>query len=537
MTEHAEASRVGEVLSISDVFALFDPRNGEWMIGRSHPGLRSFYYSVSSNDDIQFAASTQLRALLPMLQSRPTVDHLAISRYLCNGFFSDPDTPFKELRSLLPREVLRTRHSTRTWVPIPDTQADAPGYTPVQQQQSESPTQRVRRLLVEAVAVQTTDGNEAACMLSGGVDSSTVAAIAARLLGKQVHTFSLVFEDESLSEAKYASAVARRIGSKHHNVLLKQTDFEASLDWLLGALDVPTTDALNSLLICRSLAEAGHPAALAGVGSDELFGGHECMRRVPRAMTLLHHYRRCPRFARTAIQQLAAVLLGCTKEHWLPSHGLRGKFMALLDQELDPLAVYLLSRRVLLPEAVARLKPAILESYSSVPVRTSAAHHDAPRRDVLLKTISQYEQEIYLRNQLLRDLSMVSVASGVDVRVPFLDRALIAAVGSLPASQLFLSGRPKRFLIECVSDILPVEAYDRPKLGFVLPIGQWLGGIISARLHRFTAQGELLDILGLDQKALELIIADCSTARGRIFYTREWCAFVLLDWFSRHLRN
>jgi asparagine synthase (glutamine-hydrolysing) len=153
----------------------------------------------------------------------------------------------------------------------------------------------------------------------------------------------------------------------------------------------------------------------------------------------------------------------------------------------------------------------------------------------LLKQLSYCEQEIYLRNQLLRDLGMVGVACDLDVRLPFADKDLVEAVWSLPASAVFLEGRPKTFLIECVKDVLPIEAYDRPKLGFVLPIGHWLSGAISSRLEELSAKTGLLEQLGIDPTTLKAIARDCAGAREKIFYNREWCLFVLLDWCARHL--
>jgi len=308
---------------------------------------------------------------------------------------------------------------------------------------------------------------------------------------------------------------------------------------------------VNSLLISRAIARNGHDAALCGVGSDELFGGHECMRRVPRALSFLRSYRRAPGFARAAFRSSARLGLGIWSDPWLPSRGLRGKFLELLDEPEDPLSIYLLSRRVLVPAAVERLVPARAgaeepndangadggDGFRSVPAAVAGRFAEEVRAESLTRKLSFFERHIYLSNQLVRDLGMVAVATGLDVRIPFLDRDLVDAVWSLPESEVFLEGRPKTFLIRSVKDVLPVEAYDRPKLGFVLPIGRWLDGAIAARLERLTAAPRLLESLGVDARVLERIVRDCASARGKIFFTREWCLFVLLDWCSRNLRH
>jgi asparagine synthase (glutamine-hydrolysing) len=518
------------------VLIAFDPARAEWTISRGAPGLRTLYYRVDRDSTCSFAAGTQLRALLPLLAGRASLDHVAVSRYLCNGFFCEPETPITGIRSLLPRERLCAVGPNGAWRPDaaiePDRFEVAPGAAP----SAEEARARVRGQLVQAIETRTARSSDTACLLSGGVDSSAVAAVAATLLGKKVHSYTLVFEDTEINESKYASAVAQRIGTDHHEVLLTQPDFEGSLEWMLGSLDMPTTDGLNSLLITRTIAQAGHPSALVGVGSDELFGGHECMQRVPRALGVLRAFNMLPATVRRGVRSTTAKLSGCDRDPWLPSHGLRGKFLALLDGESDPLAVYLLSRRVLLPEAVARLVPrADPQGYRSLPEGVlRRLPHDLGGQ-TLPRQVSYYEQLVYLRNQLLRDLQMVDVATGVGIAAPFVDRDLVSLVASLPPGLVFGGQRPKQFLIDCVSDILPREAYERPKLGFVLPIGHWLGGLVTSHVQRLSARADLLDHLGMDASVVQTLLADCAAARGRVFYTREWSLFILLDWCARNL--
>lgn len=516
----------------------FDLAGEAWRIARGNSGSQTLYYRTARDRNTQFAASTQLRALLRLFERRPALDHVAVSRFLCNGFFCEPETPIAEVRSLLPREVIRMDRVSRTMTLVEDLAVDDREPSAAPHALTGDIHQRVRQELIQVIESQTAQSSDTACQLSGGVDSSTVAAIASTVLGKTVHTFTLVFEDAAINEAAYASAVARRIGSKHREVLLRQSDFEGSLDWLLSSLDVPTTDGLNSLLITRAIGQEGHLTALVGVGSDELFGGHECMQRVPRALAILRALHSFPAPARSAFRSMVAHLAGCTEDPWLPSHGLRGKFLALLDGEADPLDVYLLSRRVLLPAAVEHLRPNVSTgSFATLPSRLLERIPSALSLQLHSKQISYYEQLLYLRNQLMRDLQMVGVATGVGIHAPFTDPAFVSLVTSLPAPQIFGGRRPKQFLIDCVSDVLPREAYERPKLGFVLPIGHWLGGLVTSRIRELSGQVDLLQYLAVDLAALNKVLDDCAAARGRVFYTREWSLFVLLDWCSRHLSD
>ena len=530
------ASDVFPSADSGDFCIAFDPANDVWTLARGSPGLQTLYYKVNRDRATQFAASTQLRALLPLFDSRPALDQVAVSRFLCNGFFCEPETPIAGIRSLLPHEVIRSARADDVWQPQCDMSSVRDASAVTEQASVESSHSRVRQKLIQVIDVHTARSTDVACLLSGGVDSSAVAAVAATLLGKTVHTYTLVFEDAAINEAQYASAVASRIGSKHHEVLLKQGDFEGSLEWLLGSLDLPTTDGLNSLLITRAIGKAGHPTALVGVGSDELFGGHECMQRVPRALALMRAVNSLPAIASKLARAAAATMMGCARDPWRPSHGLRGKLLALMDGDADPLSVYLLSRRVLLPAAVARLRPGTsVDHYERLPDRVMNRIPRSLPAQPILRQVSHFEQLVYLRNQLLRDLQMVGVATGVDIHAPFVDSGLVSLVSSLPPNEVFSGARPKQFLIDCVSDVLPREAYERPKLGFVLPIGQWLGGAVTSRIEQLTTQRELLEYLDLDISAVGEILDDCAAARGRVFYTREWSLFVLLDWCSRHL--
>jgi hypothetical protein len=242
-----------------------------------------------------------------------------------------------------------------------------------------------------------------------------------------------------------------------------------------------------------------------------------------------------PGLARNTATRLFEIL-ACGGDHSRPSQALRGKIVALLQQPYELGAVYLLSRYILLPRAVARLLPSEpAQEVGRLPeaMRLRLAELEAGA-DGIFRRIAAYEQQLYLCGQLVRDLAMVGDSTGLDLRLPFRDPRVIGAVARVAEETLYLPGRPKRFLIEAFSDVLPSEAYQRPKMGFVMPVHQWLGGAIQDRTERLLAMPELVACAGLDVGAARELIADCRRARGRIFYTREWVLFVLLEWIRQH---
>jgi asparagine synthase (glutamine-hydrolysing) len=361
-----------------------------------------------------------------------------------------------------------------------------------------------------------------------------VAALVRRDLGVQLNTFSLVFDDAHLSESKYSRAVAQKLGTQHHEVLLEERKFIDALDDALQSLDQPTTDAINGYYISRECQQAGFDVCFGGIGSDELFGGHDCFQRVPKALRGLKAYHVLPSFLRSAVRGLAPTLLR-SGNYFMPSAGVRGKLVSLLEQQPEVLPVYLLSRRVLLPELAARLvRGETAERTTAVPAEL-AAYLDAllgSSRDIR-ERLSVYEQVFYLCNQLLRDLEGVSNSLGVQFRLPFVDQTLVETVSRVAPDTRFRGPLAKQLLIDSVKDILPTDAYIRPKLGFVLPIGRWLAGELATRLDVLVDDTEFVRSVGLDPELLRRVCQDCRASGGGIFYTRLWSVFVLLDWCKR----
>jgi len=515
-------------------FAICDSARQRVLLARDRLGIKPLYYSFHPTERVRMVFASEIRALLASGLVARRLSPEGLSCYLLNGYVPDPLTILDGVHSLLPgwymvvdaagNVVEQKSYWTRGANGAPHRSADL-----------SAESRNLRAVLEEVVSQHMISDVPLGAFLSGGIDSSVLVALMTRLSPGTVQTFSLVFEEPHLSEERYSRAVARRLGTAHREVRVTEPEFLNLMDDALTAIDQPTTDAINSYVISRKCRETGLTVAIAGTGGDELFGGYTSFQRVPRALSALCAYHRLPAGVRRPLYRLLRGLLGGSRS-CLPSAGIRGKMAALLDLPPDVMAVYQLSRWVLLPELCAslldRCEPA---SNWGVPqplldVIRSATESCSDLRE----RISVFEQSCYLSNQLLRDTDSVSMAVSLEVRVPFLDHVLVEALSHVHPDTRFMGPRPKQLLIEAVRDILPPEAYQRPKQGFVLPLGRWLLGPLASVVARTLGDDELVLGIGLNPLAVRAVQEDCRTAGEKVFYTRIWGLFVLADWCRRY---
>ncbi|GMV96851.1 MAG: asparagine synthase (glutamine-hydrolyzing) [Phycisphaerae bacterium] len=514
--------------------ALVDGRTGKILLARDRLGIKPLYLVRDAAPGVPLLFASEVRAILAGELVARRVSPTAVGHYLVNGCVPDPLTIIEGVESVLPGHYLLfdPAGQCEAYEPYWHPEREATG-RPIAYEQAR---RELRERLEETVARHLISDVPLGAFLSGGVDSSALVALMARSAPGQVETFSLVFDDPELSEEAYSRAVAAAFRTRHHECRLSEGEFLSLVEPGLAALDQPTADGINSYIVSRKCREAGLVVSLAGTGGDELFGGYSSFARVPRSLRALRVLDRLPRpLARGARRGLASLFR--RKNGYLPSSGARGKLAALFELPSDLLSVYHLSRMVLLPPVVAALvagdpdeaATAALPAELSRCIRRRLAPHHDPRAQV-----GVCELMLYLCDQLLRDTDCVSMAVSLEVRVPLLDHVLVEQIERLPAEVRFGGGRPKGLLIDAVSDVLPRVVYDRPKKGFVLPLGRWLQGGLRPRVEALLADADAVRSAGLDPAAVRVVVADCLGAGQRVYFTRLWALFVLVDWCARN---
>ena len=350
--------------------------------------------------------------------------------------------------------------------------------------------------------------------LSGGIDSSSLVSAAASLGAANLQTFTVGF-DTPASEAAAAQTVAARFGTDHHALIVDGADVSRDLPLILARLDSPTIDGINSYYVARAVAASGIKAVLSGMGGDELFGGYPSFTRVPLAAA-----------ARQTIGPLwpAVAPLG---RLLLPRRlGARWRHFAAADGGL--VESYRVQRGFLMPEELDALAgPALKDDagWADASARVDAVERERlqPNGDEQpVASIARLESRLYLESQLLRDIDAMSMAHGLEVRVPFVDHEVVAAVWPELGFHPSLITH-KLLLHDTLALPLPAEIVQRPKQGFILPFEQWLTGDLAPAVRD-----------GLDQLAAggwirrdapDRILSDWRT--GVAHWSRPWGLSVL----------
>ena len=508
-------------------FALWDPRTETTLIARDPLGIKPLYYSIRHLPDgggtLLFAS--ELTALLASDMVARDLDPDGLGSYLWNGFVVEPNTILKDVKLLEAGCCLEVslsgvaKHHCYWSAAIRGSEAMAPADVEGAMEQV------IGRHLIADVPL--------GIFLSGGVDSSVIAAMAARGATAPVETFCIAFPEQAYSEAKYARRVAEQIGSNHHEFMLDGAYFERYLDAALDALDQPSFDGVNTYYVSRAVAEKGLKVALAGTGGDELFGGYASFREIPtivkggRSLTLL------PEGLRSAAGKLATGLLSIGKD--VPTQTRWGKLADMLSSEMDVISAYQISYALYTQQFLTQLAPALAGRLSyGLPGAMQGVLQQAVNDQSVLQQVSSLESRLFLGQRLLRDTDACSMAVSLEVRVPLVDKALYTAVAQLPDEQRYLPLGSKQFLKRSIREQVPLEFFDRPKAGFELPMDAWLKSSLSEHGNELFFDRDLVARAGLDAQTLQNLWSSFLAGNRGIYWSRVWSLYVLLWWVRKY---
>lgn len=520
--------------------ALWDPRSRVVHLVRDHQGIKPLYWTEVRNESLggeTLLFSSELRALLASDVVERRLDPSGVASYLFQGFVVGPGTIVDGVR-LLPAGTILTisggesegapnrREFQRYWS-LP---------TKPKRQISES---ELREVLVDAVGSQLVSDAPLGIFLSGGIDSSAVAALASAGSSDPVHTFTIGFDEDGLDESPFAEKVSEAIGSEHKCVTLREQDFLHQLPDALDSIDQPTFDAINTYFVSRAAREAGMTVALAGTGGDELFGGYPTFSELPK---MLRGTKWIPGRTFGGAIRFGSKLVGSAFWSVLrqsPPQTRWGKIADVVRAAHDLNDLYQVSYAIFTDETQARLatqsvRAAQREQEFGLPRecardRRAMIEGAEPRHAVSLLELSSFIGE-----RLLRDTDAASMAVALEVRVPLLDHLLCEAVAGVDADRRFSPPGKKQLLRDLALSDLDPSLFDRPKSGFVLPIDRWARQRLKPEIDQAFADDDLIRSVGLQPSAVRTLWASYQAGKPGMYWSRVWAIYVLLAWCKRH---
>ncbi len=433
----------------------------------------------------------------------------ALARFLEWGSVPSPLTTVKDVRALPPGHILRISSRgarvERYW----DLDGAVEAARRAAPRAAADAVVATRERLEESVRLHLVSDVPLGVFLSGGIDSSALAALAAEGRPQPLTTLSVAFEERALSEAAYARRMAARVGADHHEVLLRAPDVFADLGAFFAAMDQPTVDGLNTWCIARAAREAGLTVVLSGLGGDEVFWGYDHLRR-----TAALGLARAVMAALPAAVRRGVTRLGPMAGALLARPGLDR--LAALEAPTPPGVYHLV--RGLFPRATVRDLLGATEGdlEAAAPALTGDARAGAGD---LREALTRLEFSHYLGDQLLRDTDVMGMAHSIEARVPYLDHRLVETVLGLPAALKLDRARPKPLLLDALGDRLPREIWDRPKMGFTFPMAAWMRER-APELERLCLEDKRLQ-----RPAVEAVWS--AFAAGRSHWSRPWALLVL----------
>jgi asparagine synthase (glutamine-hydrolysing) len=505
-------------------FALYDGQRRQFWLVRDRLGVKPLYVSRVQPNTWVFAS--ELRALLASGLVARRLDAAAVDSYLAFGAVPAPRTLLEGVESLMPGESWRfdlngpsgrLAPERRRYWRLPFGAQAGPEPT------REEALERLRPVLLQAVALRMLADVPVGVFLSGGIDSSSVVdALVSQ--GYALRTFSIVFGERSYDESEHSRLVARRFDTDHAELFLRPAKVVDEFDEAVGAYDQPSVDGLNTYFISQATRHAGVKVALSGLGGDELFAGYRYFRMsaqlerpLPRLLAGMFH--RVVR--RLASRSIRTIKLG-----------------AVLAEGASRLSRYAVYRQVMAPELRRKLLAQTPDSpFQQFPEEVIAELEAAVAPLDAVNAHSLLELSLYMANMLLRDMDQMSMAHALEVREPLLDHVLVETAAGLPGTLKLAPGRQSRtkaLLVDALPAPLPRRVVRRPKMGFVFPWERWLRAELRPRVAALLGQEDTVKAAGLCPGAVSALWNAFLASEPGVRSTDILALVHLLYWVRQH---
>jgi asparagine synthase (glutamine-hydrolysing) len=487
-------------------FAIWDANKRELFIARDRLGVKPLYYVHDATGSLFFGS--EIKTLLEASAVKPAINFNALPDYLANHAPSGEETLFAGVKRLLPGHTLRWRDGEikieKYWdVHFAPARIGGDDGDGARRKSDEEYVAEWADLFRTSVRLRLMADVPLGMFLSGGIDSSAIAATMSRMVSEPIKTFSVAFAEREANELSYARIIARAFKTDHHEVVVSPEDFWGALPQLIWHEDEPLAHPSSVALYFVSLLASRHvKVVLTGEGSDEMLAGYDRYRKTVFNLALGARYRASvPSSVRSAVARTVAHLPASRAKHKL-----RRTFLALApDIEtiyFDNFAVFPRAMQQELLTTQTRERTGALDPYAEV--TRCLAESDA---ETLLGRLLYADIKTYLQELLMKQDQM-SMAASVESRVPFLDHKLVEYTARLPERLKLRGWTTKYILRRSMKDVLPEAILRRRKMGFPVPVGAWLRGAYTHVLDEYVTGERALARGMFDESFVRGIVAE-----------------------------
>jgi asparagine synthase (glutamine-hydrolysing) len=426
-------------------FLIWDEHEQKAFAARDALGVKPFYYLKAGKT---FVFASELRAILVSGYSSRKISSRGVMSYLLTGAIAEPDTAIRNIK-MLPAGTYLTWRAGKTklhryW------NLDFS----VQHFSQPKAIEVTRTALEHSIRAHLVSDVPVAILLDGGIDSTALVAIASKLSKNKINTYSIVFEHSESHDADISSRVAQHFGT-HHTELLVTSEIARSLfSQFLEHIDQPSLDGFGTYCVSKLASESGEKVVLSGLGGDQLFAGSESFEVLPEMMRTSKLLKPVGFLIKPLSKMMYKILsprhrriadaLNNAKSLTAAQQSYKGLFSISEAYELTSIVCKKAPKNILVSE---------------------------PNHPSLADNISHLELSTYLRNQLLRDSDVASMAWGLELRAPFIDRVLVEQISAISADLRLRHS--KQLLRDCLPE-LPSWVFNRTKQKFSLPFNQWI---------------------------------------------------------------
>lgn len=502
-------------------FGLYDRNSQTLFLARDRMGVKPLFYALLDDGTLIFGSELKVLTAHPGLKRE--IDVCAVEEYFAYGYVPEPRTIYRQALKLSPAHTLTIRRGTALPQPKAYWDVTFDASNPISEQDAQH---ELEARLRDSIKIRLMSEVPLGAFLSGGVDSSAVVAMMAGLMDEPVNTCSIGFNNPDYNESDFAALVAKRYQTRHSLDIVDTDDF-GLIDTLSKLYDEPYADssAIPTYRVCQ-LAKKRVTVALSGDGGDETFAGYRRYRwhmNEERVRNMLPYGLRRPLFG----------MLGkiYPKADWAPKvFRAKTTFQALARSSME---AYFHSVSFVSDELRSKLFSAQfkrdLQGYQAIAVMRRHAKN-APEHP--LSAIQYLDYKTYLVGDINTKVDRASMAHSLEVREPLMDHTLIEWVASLPP-ELKLHGNEGKYLFKKAMEAhLPDEVLYRPKMGFAVPLANWLRGPLREKARAALLGREMSDSGLFDMAFIDEMLTQHQSGR-RDYSTPIWTLLM----FEAFLRN